>query len=420
MAFFDKLKDAKNSVLESAGNITNSAKNSFDKAKEGYAQKKEEAAALDAELKEKAQQLSKEITEGILEYCDGSKGGYFANIAQDTLLKFTKDFYEKLVLPGGKTSTSCIAMHPYIDDKKVKQFGKNFSQYKESEIPILYLKDGDKQEILLTATTLYFRKPLPENHKYFADGAVECKNIDQFYLEEKEGAYVFKCDTYELAEIKLMHAYKQDFLSLDEYFRCVKQSDLDITHEEIDRLIQEKIGAKIYSDVKKYMTYDDELVLYYAGGLDSLAATDYIACTTKQIIIVNREMLGATANVKQFYYEDITAMSTIQNSNSNDLLVSIVDAALTSALKVCDLEISVAGSKERINTLNTIEAQRVIAIYHEQRKMARENANKPQIIQQAAQPDVLEQLEKLSKLKEMGIISEEEFNQKKAVLLEKL
>lgn len=420
MAFFDKLKDAKNTVMDSAGNIANSAKNSFEKAKEEYAQKKEEAAALDAEFKEKAEILSKEITDGILQYCDGSSGGFFANISQDALLRFTKDFYEKLVLPGSKTSTSCIAMHPYIDEKKAKQFAKSFSQYKDNEIPVLYLKDGEKQEILLTTTTLYFRKPLPENPKYFADGAVECVNIDKFCLEEKGEFYAFKCDTYELAEIKLIHAYKQDFLSLNEYFRCIKENDFEITNEEIDRLIKLKIGDKIYSHVKKYMTYDDELVLYYAGGLDSLTAFDYIACTTSQIIIVNREMLGATANVKQFYYEDITAMATIQNSTSDDLLVNLIDTALTAALKLCDMEISVAGSKEKISTLYTVEAQRVIAIYHERRKMAKESANKPQIIQQAAQPDVLEQLEKLSKLKDAGIISEEEFNQKKAVLLEKL
>lgn len=37
-----------------------------------------------------------------------------------------------------------------------------------------------------------------------------------------------------------------------------------------------------------------------------------------------------------------------------------------------------------------------------------------------SQPDVLEQIEKLAKLKETGILSEEEFNQKKATLLEKL
>lgn len=37
-----------------------------------------------------------------------------------------------------------------------------------------------------------------------------------------------------------------------------------------------------------------------------------------------------------------------------------------------------------------------------------------------SQPDVLEQIEKMAKLKEAGILSEEEFNQKKATLLEKL
>ena len=36
MAFFDKLKDAKNTVMDSAGNIANSAKNSLEKAKEEY------------------------------------------------------------------------------------------------------------------------------------------------------------------------------------------------------------------------------------------------------------------------------------------------------------------------------------------------------------------------------------------------
>lgn len=420
MAFFDKLKDVKSSVMSTATGIVDTTKSSIKKAQEDYAQKKQEAEALDAEMREKAQQFSQNIVNGILEYCEGKEGGYFGKIPTETLLSFTKDFYEKLVLPGGKTSTSCVAMHPYIDDKKAKQFAKSFSQYDSSETPILYLKDGEKQEILITTKTLYFRRPLPENKKYFADGAVGCENIDCFHLDENGDSYQFKCDTYVLADIKLINAYKQDFMALNEYFRCVKEQDFEITNEEIDGLIQKKIGAKIYGDVKKYMTYDDELVLYYAGGLDSLTAVDYVACTTRQIIIVNREFLGATANVKQFYYDDITSMATIQNSNSNDLLVALVDTALTAALKVCDLEITVAGAKNKINTLYTIEAQRVIAIYHEQRKGLKEKASQPQIIQQVSQVDVLEQIEKLSKLKDMGIISEEEFAQKKIVLLEKL
>ena len=52
---------------------------------------------------------------------------------------------------------------------------------------------------------------------------------------------------------------------------------------------------------------------------------DYVACTDNQLIFVNREMLGATANVKQFYFEDVTSMSTIQNSTSSDFLTAVID-----------------------------------------------------------------------------------------------
>lgn len=130
--------------------------------------------------------------------------------------------------------------------------------------------------------------------------------------------------------------------------------------------------------------------------------------------------MGAISNVKQFYYEDITSMATEQNSKSDDLLVAVIDSALTAALKVCDLIIMVAGAKEKISTLYTIEAERVIAIYREYRKELKKGNQTAQTIIQQKEPDVLEQLETLSKLKDSGIISEEEFNQKKAVLLEKL
>ena len=132
-------------------------------------------------------------------------------------------------------------------------------------------------------------------------------------------------------------------------------------------------------------------------------------------------MLGATANVKQFYFEDVTSMSTIQNSTSSDFLTAVIDTALTAAFKLCDLEVSVAGSKEVINTLYLAEATRIIAIYHEMRKNAKKAATQPIQVQAApAQPDALEQLQKLAQLKDAGIISEEEFAAKKADLLSKI
>ena len=163
------------------------------------------------------------------------------------------------------------------------------------------------------------------------------------------------------------------------------------------------------------MIYDDECAIYFAWGLDTITAKDYVVCTTKQIIIMDREMFGATANVKQFYYEDITSMSTIQNT------MGLLDMAITALFKQCDLQVNVAGACEKIHTLNKIEAERVIAIYHEYRKMIKSNTQ-PKVItqQEGKKEDVFKQLEKLAKLKEMGVLTEEEFNNKKVDLLQKI
>lgn len=59
--------------------------------------------------------------------------------------------------------------------------------------------------------------------------------------------------------------------------------------------------------------------------------------------------------------------------------------------------------------------------YHEMRKNAKKAAAQPIQVQAApAQPDALEQLQKLAQLKDAGIISEEEFAAKKADLLSKI
>ena len=145
-------------------------------------------------------------------------------------------------------------------------------------------------------------------------------------------------------------------------------------------------------------------------------------CTTKQIIVVDREMLGATANIKQFYYEDITSASTQQNAKSSDFTTALLETAITAATKTCDLIISVAGAVTRINTLHKIEAERVVAVYHQYRKLVKTAAAQPQVVVQA-QPqadDPLTQLKKLAELKELGILTEEEFAQKKAELLAKI
>lgn len=410
MGLFDKIKDT-------AGSIAGSVKDSVETAKTNHEQKKAEQEAYRAEMTAKAKEKSAAIISSIESF--SNDGSVFDNIEIETLKSFTKEFRDKILLPASSVSNTHISMFPAISEKDLEKFVKVCPDYNRSDEALIHLKNG-KQQIIITPTNLYFSVALDEDPKFFAKGKVGMNQISQFTFESDETNSYFKCDELVLASFKTDKTIKEDFVSLKNYFDCIREKDFVITDEEVDRLIQEKIGSSVYAEVKKYMVYDDELIVYFAWGLDSLSAKDYIVCTTKQIIVMDREMFGMTANIKQFYYEDITSASTEQNSNSSDLTGMLIDTALTAATKTCDLIISVAGAVNKINTLYKVEAERVVAVYHQYRKIAKQANAQPQVIVQQQTESPVEQIKKLKELADLGIISEDEFNQKKADLLAKM
>lgn len=411
MGLLDKLKDTVSAVAEKA-------KETVDTAKAAYEQKKAEEAQHKAEMEALAAGKANEIVSSIKAY--ENDGSFFKNTTKEELLKFTKEFYDKILMPANSVSKSKIQMYPYIEDKQISKFTQTWAEYDPSETALVYLKAENKQEIVITTSHLYFSLALAEDTRFFVKGAISCDEVSKFSTVNNNTSFEFKCDEYTLASFTADKTTTEDFITLDTYFSAIMNHDFVITDEEVDKLIRQKIGEKIYAEVKKYMVYDDELLVYFAWGLDSLSAKDYIVCTNKQIIRMDREMFGATANIKQFYYEDIVSVSTEQNAKSNDLTGALIETALTAATKTCDLVITTAGAGLRINTLFKVEAERVVAVYHHYRKEIQTASSQPQVVVQQPTADPLEQLEKLSKMKEMGILSEEEFNEKKAALLSKI
>ncbi len=410
MGLFDKIKDT-------AGSIAGSVKDSVDSVRSNYEQKKAEQAAYNAEMAAKANEKAKEIISSIEAF--SNDGTVFGDIDIGTLKSFTKEFRDKILLPASSVSNTHISMFPMISEKELDKFIKVCPDYSKTDEALIYLKNG-KQQLMITPSNLYFSVALDEDPKFFAKGKVGMDQISQFTFDSDEVNSYYKCDELVLASFKTDKTIKEDFVSLENYFDCIKKKDFVITDEEVDKLIQEKIGSSVYAEVKKYMVYDDELMVYFAWGLDSLSAKDYIVCTTKQIIVMDREMFGMTANIKQFYYEDITSASTEQNSNSSDLTGMLIDTAITAATKTCDLIISVAGTRNKINTLYKVEAERVVAVYHQYRKLAKQANSQPQVVVQQQVESPVEQIKKLKELADLGIISEEEFNQKKSDLLAKM
>ncbi|MBQ7122603.1 MAG: SHOCT domain-containing protein [Clostridia bacterium] len=422
MGLFDKFnKDDLIAKAKSvAGSATETVKNTVNNAKAGYEQKKAEQAAHNSEMEEKAAVKAQEIINAIKEYDNGC--GVFDKVSEEELLSFTKEFYDKIFMPANSVSKSIVSMHPYIDAKQLEKATKELAEYDSSETPIVLIKAENHQLILITDKSLYFKLSLEEDAKFFASGRIPCSEVNRFSVEMGDTTSSFRCDEFVLATFTTSKVTTEDFITLDNYFRCIETRDFEITDEEVDKLIRQKIGDKVMAEIKKYMVYDDEQLVYFAWGLDSLSAKDYLVCTDKQIIIVDREMFGATANIRQFYYEDITSASVVQNSNNADLTGFLIETAITAATKTCDLILTVAGATIRINTLFKVEAERVVAVYHQFRKSIKTASSQPQVVvqQAACAADPIEQIKKLKDMLDIGIISQEEFDQKKAELLSKL
>lgn len=408
--FLSKMKDAANTAAEKA-------KEAADTAKTTYEAKKAEEEAKRLQLTEAASLKSTEIKTTTTAGFTGVS--VFEGINKEDLLKFTKEFFDKIILPASSVSNSKILMHPHLDtDKKFNKFIADNSFYDKSEVGLIYFRPDAKQEFVFTDKALYFSIPTGDANGYFAKERIPYDSISNISFVTSDADVKLMCNGYEMTSVAFGKAINEDAIGLNNYFTAIAKKDFEITDAEVDALIKEKIGGKVLDEVKKYLVYDDEILTYFAWGLDSLSAKDYIFCTDKQIVMMNREMLGATANIKQFYYEDITSASTEQNATSNDLTVALIETAITAATKTCDLVLSVAGSTLRINTLYKIEAERIVALYHHYRKAAKTaNAQPTVVVQQQQQIDPMEQLKKLAELKELGIVTQEEFDAKKAQLL---
>lgn len=415
MGFMDKLK-------ETAQNVSSQAKDAYNSAKAANEEKKAQREAYEQEMKEKTAAEAESRNASITGNFAGTP--YFDGISMEDLLKFTNEFYCKIVLPAGSLANTCIDMYHYIDERVEKKIKKTFPSHAtedDNDRVLLYLRASKKTEVILTKSRIAFSEPLAEDDKFFVEGSIPLEQISSIKVDSSKDTCDFLVNDVVILSLEKKPVYERDFISLNRYLEMIEKRDFVIEDSEVDAIIREKIGSRVYEDVKRKMTYDDELLLYFAWGLNDLTAKDYMFCTDKQIVYLDAAVLGATADVKQFYYEDINSMATKQNSQDTSLTGYLIDTALTSALQLCDLEITVSGSVMKISTLKKREADRVVEIYHQMRKTIKEAAKQPQqVVVQQQQSDPLEQLEKLSKLKDAGIISEEEFNQKKADLLLKL
>ena len=402
------LKDLMKNATDKATSMANAAQSKYTEIQQNSAIKKEEQNKKMEEMKERISEYEQNLLQQITQ---GFNGVSYLDL-EENLLEFTKEFFERLLLPANSVSASKITMYPY-SDKILKTVKKSIKNFDETETPVFQFS-GDKGEyFIMTATKIYFSFAFPENPAFYGCISLDLKTVSSLEFIYQEGNCEVVCNGITIFTNHKANEF--DVITIKEYMRRLEEKDFEITETQVDELIKTKIGDNVLKIVKQYL-FEDELLVYFAWGLDNITAKDFVVCTNKQILMLDREMLGATKNVKQFYYEDITSMGTDQKTNG------VLDFALTAALKICNVTIYVAGAQEKIQTLFTYEAERVIRVYQEYRRSIKqeERGARQVVIQQTIpqEEDVFAKLEKLNKLKEAGILTEEEFNNKKADLLE--
>ncbi len=395
--------------------VTDLAKESIDSIQTDLALKKEEQERLRAEMDQRIKSYTDTLVEQLVNPADVSARPLI-NADDDALLSFTRNFSEKLLMPVNSPVSTKVSLYP-DEEKALKNVTKTFPSYTTSEKFLAQFKDGKGQTLLLTTSNLYFKILFPENPSFFAVGSIPRDKLFCITINQGDAHCTLLVNGITLITTPVEEIKTIDILTLTEYLKRLGSNDFVIDDNQVDAFITAKLDPTTREIVAGFLEPDEKLV-YFAWGLGSLVAKKFITCTSQKIVLYDRE----SSSKKSFPYDQIVSLTTQPST------VSFLDLSLTLGMNPNDTEIKTIDAIETISILYAREAERVIQIYQAHKPDAATAATPEQAPTEPRQTETTEptaedpiaMIEKLAGLKEKGIISEDEFNQKKQELLAKL
>ena len=195
-----------------------------------------------------------------------------------------------------------------------------------------------------------------------------------------------------------------------------KKNNKDEIHHDIE--VTDKKALKEIEKIADRLD-DDEAVLEVAKqgrmnpGASSLTTPNTIFATDKRLIIRNPTMLGARQNVEYFDYDKITNIKLEKGIFSSTLVLSYPGMDKLAGLLSWGRE-----DDGEIDGIPKDKAENILQIVRNAIVEAKKESQKPvQVVQQISTAD---ELAKLAKLKEQGILSDKEFDKMKKDLISKM
>jgi hypothetical protein len=156
-------------------------------------------------------------------------------------------------------------------------------------------------------------------------------------------------------------------------------------------------------------------------GGSALATPNIVFATDKRVIIRNPTMLGMRENIEDIPYDNMTSVKLEKGVFSSTILIRAPGLSEMSRIsKSSGLIAWGRGEDGQIDALPKDKGERLFAIIREGIDRVKKTAAQSSTTIVNQQISIADELTKLAKLKEQGIISEAEFSQMKQELLKKM
>ena len=201
-----------------------------------------------------------------------------------------------------------------------------------------------------------------------------------------------------------------------------KKKNKDEIHHDTE--ITDKKALKEIEKIEARLD-DDEAVLEVAKqgrinpGATSLTTPNTIFATDRRLIIRNPTMLGARQNIEDFEYDNITGIKLEKGVFSSTLVITV--PGMGTAARTGTMSGLLPWGRSEDGSIDGIpkdKAENILKIVRNAIVKAKKESQKPtQVVQQTSTAD---ELAKLAKLKEEGILSDKEFDKMKKDLISKM
>ena len=198
-----------------------------------------------------------------------------------------------------------------------------------------------------------------------------------------------------------------------------KNNDVDFNTEITDKKALNEIKniAERLDEEEKVLEVAKQSRRKPGGAL--LAGGNTVFATDRRLIIRNPTMLGARQNIEDFEYDNITGIKLEKGVFSSTLVITVPGMGTAARNSTMSGLLPWGRSEDgSIDGIPKDKAENILKIVRNQIVKAKKESQKPvQVVQQTSTAD---ELAKLAKLKEQGILSDEEFDKMKKDLISKM